>query len=859
MNTSVTTLTLLESLRHLLASEQQALNEQWHQQRNTETMLSARCALVDRVLAIAWADSQMPEDSALVAVGGYGRGELYPYSDVDLLILLADDTKTSAIEAPLAGFISKLWDIGLDIGQSVRTRDECLAEAENDITVKTALLEARMLNGAAWVFEDFQQSFRAALDPVSFLKAKRLEQAERHSRHNDTPYALEPNCKESPGGLRDLQVILWCARGAGVGGDWSALAHAGLLRAGEARQLALVERRLQEVRIDLHLLAGRAEDRFLFDVQERLAAAMGIVAEGTRRASEVMMQRYYRNARRVMLINSLVLPALADHIDPDRHPAPIVINEHFQSIREMLDIRDADLFEHNPACILECFRLQMQRGELQGMTPRTQRALWHARHLIDDEFRADPQNRALFISLFQQKHLVRVLRRMNQYNIIGRYLPAFGDIVGRMQHDLFHAYTVDQHILLVIRNLRRLDMLEFAHEYPFCSRLMNGFDRRWRLYLGALFHDIAKGRGGDHSQLGMADAREFCKQHGLNDADTDLIVFLVGNHLTMSSVAQKQDLTDPDVVSTFANVVGTMERLTALYLLTVADIRGTSPKVWNSWKAKLLEDLFRMTAAKLQGESNAQSGGLNERQEEARRLLRQRGLRPDIEADLWSRLDTAYFMRHDAEEIAWHARTLYYRTESPEAVVSARVDPKFEGIQVMVYVADQPQLFARLCYVFARLGYSIGEAKVHTTRHSYALDSFMVFSTNPQEYRDTAALLEHQLAEQLKHHGQHGPLPPAPTSRLSRQVRHFPITPEVEIRADERGGHYIMSINAADRSGLLYAVAVILAKHEIRLHSAKITTLGERVEDVFLISGKKLSSPASLIRLEQDLLAALAI
>lgn len=819
-------------------------------------MLQGRCALVDRVLAQAWAASQMPEDSALVAVGGYGRGELYPFSDVDLLVLLADGTLASTIEAPLSDFLSNLWDTGLDIGHSVRTRNECLSEAEKDITVKTALLEARLLNGARWIFEDFHQSFNAALDPVSFLKAKRLEQAERHSRHHDTPYALEPNCKESPGGLRDLQVILWCARGAGVGDDWSALIRAGLLRASEARQLILVERRLQEARIDLHLLAGRAEDRFLFDVQERLAANMGITAEGTRRASEVLMQRYYRNARRVMLINSLVLPALADHIDPNRHPAPIVITEHFQSIREMLDIREADLFERNPACILECFRLQMQRGELQGMTPSTQRALWHARHMIDEAFRADAQNRAMFISLFQQKHLVRVLRRMNQYDIIGRYLPAFGDIVGRMQHDLFHAYTVDQHILQVIRNLRRFDMLEFAHEYPFCSRLMNGFDGSWRLYLGALFHDIAKGRGGDHSKLGMADAQEFCEQHGLQATDTDLIVFLVGHHLTMSSVAQKQDLTDPEVVNAFATVVGTMERLTALYLLTVADIRGTSPKVWNSWKAKLLEDLFRMTSALLQGDRSVRLGSMNERQEEARRLLRQRGMRPDIEADLWSQLDTAYFMRHDAEEIAWHARTLYYRTEAPEAVVSARLDPKFEGIQIMIYVVDQPQLFARLCYVFARLGYSIGEAKVHTTRHSYALDSFVVFSTSPQEYRDTATLLEHQLAEQLQ---QHGPLPAAPTSRLSRQVRHFPISPEVEIRADERGGHYIMSINAADRSGLLYAIAVVLANHEIRLHSAKITTLGERVEDVFLISGKKLSNPASLIRLEQDLLDTLAI
>ncbi len=849
-------LAVQQAARNSLANGQARLQEQWATKRNAWELLSGRAQLVDAAIQSIWSSLPLPAGLALAAVGGYGRGELYPYSDVDLLILTPNEVDQANYEAQLGAFISALWDIGLDIGHSVRTIAECLSEAAGDITIETAMLEARQLAGDHELFTQFQRAYQSALNPAKFLKAKLLEQAERHARFQDTPYALEPNCKESPGGLRDLQVVIWGARAAGVGNDWASLATAGLLRSTEARQLALAERRLQELRIELHLLTRRREERVLFDYQERLAKTIGLTATETRRSSEVLMQLYYRNARRVTLLNAMVLPALTEYLAPDGTAATIVINERFQMVRDLLDIRDSAVFENSPEAILECFKLQMQRGELHGMTPRTQRALWHARRSIDERFRAKPENRALFLSLFQQRHLIRALRRMNQYDILGRYLPAFGQIVGQMQHDLFHAYTVDQHILQVVRNLRRFAMPEFAHEYPFCSRLMAGVEHPWVLYVAALFHDIAKGRGGDHSKLGMNDARVFCTEHGVSAEDTELIVFLVAQHLTMSSVAQKQDLADPDVIVSFANTVGSHRNLTALYLLTVADIRGTSPKVWNSWKAKLLEDLFRMTSAVLQGESAAPVTGVAERQEEARRLLRHRGMRPGVEDALWEQLDTGYFMRHDGEEIAWHTRTLYHRPDSPTPVVNARLVPHVNGLQVMVYVADQPQLFARLCYVFSRLGYGIADAKIHTTRHGYALDSFIVVSDTVEDYRDTASLLEHELTQQLT---TLTTLPPTPTSRLSRQVKHFPITPEVEIRHDERGGHYVLNVTAADRAGLLYALARIFSEHDVRLHTAKVATLGERVEDVFLISGKKLDTASALVRLEQDLLSALTI
>ena len=848
---------LIADSRQALQADRDALQTAYLARSNPLTLLRDHARLVDRTLARIWKALDMAPDLALLAVGGYGRGELYPASDVDLLILVPDGVARERHPA-LTHLVGLLWDIGLDIGHSVRTIEECLMAAGSDITVQTALLESRLLCGDPALFARFTEAFHHALDPRAFFEAKRLEQEGRYAKYNDTAYSLEPNCKENPGGLRDLQVILWTAHAIGLGNRWRQLADTAIATPEEVRQLVRCEDFLRRVRIGLHLIAGRREDRLLFDHQEALARTLGCSATPTRRASEVLMQRYYRNAKRVIQLNTLVLLDLASRLENRSGAAPIVINERFQMVRELLDIRADDLFERSPGAILEGFLLLSRRSELKGMTPRTLRALWRARARIDATFRRDPDNRRNFLALFRERRgLTHQLRRMNQFDILGAYLPAFGRIVGRMQHDLFHVYTVDQHILQVVRNLRRLSLQEYAHEFPFCSRLMAAQPGRWRLYLAALFHDIAKGRGGDHSQLGVRDARRFCRDHGIDRADADLICFLVEHHLTMSAVAQKEDLADPEVISRFASVVATKERLAALYLLTVCDIRGTSPKVWNVWKAKLLEDLYRITQRILSGEAVEQLTGLEERQEDARRLLRLHGLRPDIERPLWSQLDTAYFLRHDSEEIAWHTQTLYYRPDSETPVVRARINPAGAGLQVMVYAYDQPELFARLCGFFARLGYSIVDAKIHTTRHDYALDSFVLLDAgNQRPYRDMIALIDHELTERLV---QQPPLAPPPKTRVSRQVRHMPVTPEVSIRTDESRHHSILSISAIDRSGLLYDIAVILARHGIRLHTAKISTLGERVEDTFLISGSTLEKTPTLIRLEQELLEALHI
>jgi len=809
---------------------------------------------VDQALTQAWKALELPRQAALVAVGGYGRGELFPYSDVDVLILLpqpADDASAAKLEQ----FVQLLWDLGLQIGHSIRTVEECLEEARADVTVRTSLLEARIVYGSRRLFGRLREQCRLAMDARAFFRAKTLEMRQRHVKYEDTPYSLEPNCKESPGGLRDLQVILWVAMAAGLGDSWSKLAARGMITATEARQLKQKERAFKDIRIRLHIHARRREDRLVFDVQTPIAESMGFKTTDTRRASEYLMQRYYWAAKAVTQLNTILLQNIEAYLFPS--PAlPLAINPRFNEVNGLIDCAADDTFERTPSALLEVFLLLEQHPDLKGMTARTMRALWHARFLIDRKFRSDPSNRALFMQILSApRGVTHALRLMNQLSILGRYLPNFRRIIGQMQHDLFHVYTVDQHILMVVRNVRRFALSEHAHEYPFCSQLMADFRRPWLLYIAALFHDIAKGRGGDHSLLGMEDAREFCLDHEFPAADTELVVFLVQHHLAMSQVAQKKDLSDPDVIRDFAQLVGDERHLTALYLLTVADIRGTSPKVWNAWKGKLLEDLYHMTLRALGGEEPSVDRELRNTQEEALRSLRLYGLPDQAHQRLWQQLDIGYFLRHDASDIAWQTRMLHNLVDSAEPVVKCRLAPIGEGLQVVVYIRDQPDLFARICSYFERKDFSILDAKIHTTRHGYALDTFLV--TEPafaSSYRDILSLIEHELHALLV---ARAPLPVAGMGRLSRQSRTFPFTPQVDLRPDERGQYYLLSVSASDRNGLLYAIASILARYRINLHTAKIMTLGERVEDVFLIDGEALNHPRTQIQLETELLDAL--
>ncbi len=846
---------LRQRCRELLEQGRRALRADYAQRPNPSRMLDRQTKLVDSVLLTLWDALRPPLGSALAAVGGYGRRELYPCSDVDVLILFqAHDAASASFAEQLVGL---LWDVGLEIGHSVRTQAECLEEAAKDITVATNLTEMRALHDPEGALRQLSEALETRLDRRQFLLGKLAEQTQRHLRHDDTAFSLEPNIKESPGGLRDLQTLIWLAWGVGLGSTWPALVGQGVITAAELRRVRRDQHVLQDLRIRLHLLAGRREDRLLFDFQQRLATEYGFHDQGRSRASEFLMQRFFRTAKSVSLLNTILVSQIRSWSPNPRRRDPVVIDDDFARWGDLLGARADNAFETQPALVFRALLTLQRHPELRGFTPDALRSMWRARRVIDSTFRRNPENRGLFMQILREpRRVTDVLRRMNRYGLLGAYIPAFRRIEGQMQHDLFHVYTVDEHILRVVRNVRRFAVAEFDHEFPLCSALMQTFERPEVLYLAALFHDIAKGRGGDHSRLGGKDARLFCRQHGLSAEDTRLVTWLVEQHLTMSTTAQKQDLSDPEVIDGFVALVGNERSLVALYLLTVADIRGTSPKVWNAWKGKLLEDLFRASRRRLQGRSGTHGEVLARKHAEIDRILQQYGLTPARYQDFWNKLDEPYFQRHEAQEIAWHTRCLHTRHASTEPVVRARLSPIGEGIQVMIHAPDQTALFARICGFFERLSYSIIEAKIYTTRNGYALDSFQVLyrGRDAGHYRDVLAYMEQNLKERLITASQ---LDQPQSARLSRHLRHFPIPARAGLSAPDRSGLRVLTLTAGDRPGLLYRVALVLLAHDVRLVGAKITTLGERVEDSLLIAGTATQPPEQLDALREALLVAL--
>jgi [protein-PII] uridylyltransferase len=841
--------------------------------RGLKQTLKQLSILADGLLIELWQNAGFAPELCLVAVGGFGRAELFPSSDVDVLVLMPDGMSpenTPVLQAQLERFIGSCWDTGLEIGSSVRTLSECLAESAKDITVQTSLLESRRVTGNTRLFTEFQKQYQAAMDPQAFLLAKTLEMRQRHTKFEDTPYALEPNCKESPGGMRDLQVILWVARAAGLGHSWDELARKGLATPLEARQIKRNEALLGLIRARLHWQARRREDRLVFDLQTNVAESFGYASDVTPegrlalRASEKLMRQYYWAAKAVTQLNQILLLNIEDRLKADRGETLAdfrPLNERFFEKAGLIEVASDDLYQKHPHAILETFLLYQATPGVKGFSARTLRALYNVRSIMNGRFRADPVNRRTFLQILQQPQgITHAMRLMNETSVLGRYLWVFRRIVGQMQHDLFHAYTVDQHILMVLRNVRRFFMAEHTHEYPFCSQLAGGWDKPWILYTAALFHDIAKGRGGDHSQLGIAEVRTFCRQHLVEKADSQLIEFLVGEHLTMSHVAQKEDLSDPEVIGRFAQRVGNERRLTALYLLTVADIRGTSPKVWNAWKGKLLEDLYKSTLRVLGGRAPDANAEVEARKRDALIELARHSEPHEGQKALWDTLDVGYFMRHDASDIAWHARQLSRHVAKPaegpaKPIVRARISPVGEGLQVLVFTPDQPDLFARICGHFDQSGFSIQDARIHTTRTGWALDTFQIVTPMlPEHYRELLSMVESGLTQTLE---KQGPLPAPTRGRVSRRVKSFPVTPRVSLKPDEKAQNWLLSISASDRNGLLYSIARVLAHHGINLQLAKVSTLGERVEDTFLVSGAALQQNKAQIEIETELLAAL--
>jgi [protein-PII] uridylyltransferase len=826
--------------RALLRQAHEELEDRFLAEEPVEALVHARAQVVDAVLREAWRIHSIPDTAswALVAVGGYGRGELHPASDIDILLLVAEPP-AAAGRGVVERLLAFLWDIGLEVGHSVRTVAECAQESASDVSVMTTLLEARLLAGNARLLDEM----RSALGPEhiwpvrEFFEAKVREQELRHERAHDTAYNLEPNVKTGPGGLRDIQTIGWVAKRQFGCDTLDGLATHGFLTAAELRRLKQAQAHLWKVRFGLHMLTGRREDRLLFDHQIKLAQTFGYEDASYTLAVEQLMQRYYRTVMDVSLLNELLLQLFREAILSESGP-PRPLNARFQVRNGALEAVRDDLFVRTPSALLELFALLQQHPEINGVRAQTMRAVARSLWVIDEEFRQNPRHHRLFLEIFRARvGVTQELRRMNNYGVLGRYIPAFGRIVGRMQYDLFHAYTVDAHTLFVVSNLRRFTIARFDEELPEASRVMQQLPKPEIAYLAALFHDIAKGRGGDHSDLGAVDAAAFCLEQGLSPYDARLVAWLVRNHLALSLTAQKQDITDPEVINAFAHQVGDETHLDYLYVLTCADVRGTNPKLWNSWKASLFHDFYtRVKRALRRGLESPidQDQLIEETRAQARTLLAERGAKGVDE--VWARFSAGYFLQHSPEEVAWHTRLLAeHEPGSSEPLVA--LDPRsLRGTTaVLIFARPRRHGFARTTAVLDQLGLNIVDARITPTGDGFSLDLYHVLEEDgaPITDSDRQAEIEQAIWGSLQREED---APFAVSRRVPRQAHMFHTPTQVNVSVDERNHRSVLELIAGDRPGLLCDVGKVLMAECIELHAAKIMTVGERAEDVFYVT-----------------------
>jgi [protein-PII] uridylyltransferase len=810
---------------------------------SAESLVHARSFLVDEVLREAWLKflPEHPTGLALVAVGGYGRGELLPHSDIDLL-LLHGPAALAPNKPAIEQFLAFLWDMGLEVGSSVRTPADCARAAAGDITIITTLLEARPLVGDDTLFDAMQ----AALAPekvwpvADFYKAKLEEQKKRHAKFDDTGYKLEPNVKESPGGLRDIQTIAWVAKRHFGANTLHELKEKGFLSAQECSDLFAGQDFLWRVRFALHMLNGRREDRLLFDHQIKTAGLFGYVDDDKNRAVEQFMQLYYRTIKSLSCLNDLLLQLFDEAIlrpDPGK---PRVLNTRFQVRGGAIEARSHDVFRRNPYALIEIFLLLQQNPKITGIRAETLRLIRRDRRLVDEGLRDDVRARALFLEMYREgRGLTRNLRRMNRYGVLGRYLPAFGHVIGHMQYDLFHTLTVDEHTLYVVRNLRRFAMPEMREELPFASEIMERIEKKELLYLGGMFHDIAKGRGGDHSEVGSADAEKFCLDHGLSHDDAELVAWLVRNHLLMSLTAQKQDVSDPDVVTAFAQKIGDRKRLDHLFLLTCADIRATNPALWNSWRESLLTELYRATARAFERglhDPIKPEEAVHEQKVMAQALLKKAQLAPKQAEAVWSRFNADYFLRHSPAELAWHLPEI--STVAEAALPLILVQPVgTRGTTVFIYMRDRDHLFGLATGVLARLGLNILDARINTTADGFVLDSFAVTEN------DGAAVAPGHRCDEVREQLRKVLADPQMTvvevnRRTPARLKHFNTPTTVFFSQDEKRNRTRMELVTSDRPGLLSLVGRVFHRRGILLEAAKINTVGERAEDVFFLTDR---------------------
>ncbi len=855
----------LTLFRKTLKTGRQRLERYFHTGARPDDLVQSHAWLVDQLILLAFQHHHplLPEgkEISLIAVGGYGRGELHPASDIDLMLLLHQPAHNK-LNNFLETFIRFLWDIGMEVGHSARTLKDCAKESKKDITVTTNLMEARLLVGDEDMFNRMRETNGPAKIWPSrkFFAAKWKEQIARHGRYDDTAYNLEPNIKEGPGGLRDIQMISWVTQREFGTGSLHELVEHGFLTEEEYRALIRGRNYLWQLRSGLHYLAGRREDRLLFDHQRALASLAGFNDRPGSLAVEQYMKRYYRTVKELSLLNEILLQHFQEAILAKGRLRSRSLNRRFRAHGDFIETVDDKVFKRTPWAMLEMFLLLQQHPELKGVRSSTIRQVRSHLYLIDKNFRKDLACRSLFMEILRQPSgITHEFRRMNAYGVLGAYLPAFGRIVGQMQHDLFHVFTVDEHILFVLRNVRRFTVPEFATEFPMASSIIKDLVKPERLYVAALYHDIAKGRGGDHSRLGEKETRRFCVIHTLSEYDTRFICWLVRNHLFMSLVAQRQDIHDPEIIMNFARTVGDQEHLDNLYLLTVADMRGTSPKVWSEWKRGLLAQLYQETSRLLRhgfGMPIDIKEHLAEIKSEALEQLAVRGTPLDRVEQFWREMENEYFLRHSVDSLSWHASTVASAMATDLPLVTATCNPKVGGTEIMIYTLDREGLFSIITGALEKRGLSVVDARMHAARNGYIIDTFVVLDrenkavANDNELRLLATELHNELihAQDAKKHMDR---------RLTRQLKHFPVKTNVRFAQSANGQQSIIEVTAQDRPGLLHQIALALFACHVRLVGAKIATYGERAEDIFFVTdmnGEPLTDSANLDSIRQEII-----
>ncbi|KGT48208.1 MULTISPECIES: [protein-PII] uridylyltransferase [Acinetobacter] len=826
------------------------LQEYFENGEPIRNIIRTRSSLIDEALEFLWQHAGLDQtDLGLFAVGGYGRREMLPYSDVDIMIL-SEDEITSEQEQLISTFISSLWDVGnFKPGISVRTISECVNQASSDLTVATTLIEARLITGneglAKWPRRIVSQSWT----DKTFFDAKMEEQQKRYAQHNNTESNLEPDIKNAPGGLRDINQIGWIAKRHFRVNRIYDLVHLGFISEFELAVLEEAESFLWEIRHHLHRMTKRDENRLLFDYQRDIAAKFGYEREEGQSPNypiEQFMKRYYRNAQQVSTLNEMLLAYFNESVITPRLPnyerKIEEINENFKLVDGKLAVQHHKIFSENPAAILELFYLLANRPEIEGIRARTLRLLILAAKRIDHNYRNNPAHQALFMAIIRSPYrLYETLVAMKRYGVLGNYIPAFGQIIGLMQYDLFHIYTVDAHTLLLLRNLNRFKEPEFARDFPVVSSVFQRLGRRDIVFLAALFHDIAKGRGGDHSELGAEDAINFCRAHGFTERECNLVAWLIQNHLLMSMTSQKKDISDPDVVKEFAELMGDMEHLDYLYTLTVADINATNPKLWNTWRASLMRQLYTSARDVIRsglGRPVDYQMLIEDTKFAASELLVQDFSLAEVEK-VWQELGDDYFVKESADEIAWHTRAILEHGDNPEPLVLMRAHHKFaqDAVQIFIYTQDKPNLFATTVAILDRMDLDVQDARIITAAKAFSLDTYVVLDrfgtllTDPERESKVIESLKTALSQSDKYPG-------LMQRRIPRLLRHFDIENTVDINLNPVLNQNMVEIATLDQPGLLAKVGGLFMMRGLDIHSAKIATLGERAEDIFFVTKK---------------------